>query len=238
MALGLQWKADIMALSPHLSRMSLLLSLLLLAPRVGFAQEQASPPPSEAPTAQEAPKAQQDAPTAMQPARTADAPLPGSGERPKMQLTPERPSQSARVSAEVGAALLTGLGGGVLGYMSTWMIFSGGFGNASTLALAAPTLAGIGLGVSIGTFWGGQAAGGVGDFGGPLLGTLLGGAAGMLLGIGNPLVAIVLTPVFMVVGSIVGYETTEQGDTVPLRRVQPLLSVSPKGTVVGLAAAF
>lgn len=231
MALGLQWKADIMALSPHLSRMSLLLSLLLLAPRVGFAQEQASPPPSEAPTAQG------DAPKAMQPARTADAPLPGSGERPKMQLTPERPPEAARVSAEVGAALLTGLGGGFLGFMSTWAIFSS-FSDVPLLALAAPTLVGIGLGVSIGTYWGGQAAGGESDFGGPLLGTLLGGGAGMLLGIANPLAALLLTPVFMVVGSIIGYETADQGDTAPVRRVQPLLSVSPRGAVVGLAAAF
>jgi hypothetical protein len=221
--------------------MSLLLSLLLLAPRVGLAQEQASQPPPDATTAQEeAPKAQQDAPTAMQPARTADAPPPGSGTRPTLRLAPERPSQGERVSAELGAALLTGAGGLVLGYLSTFALFSEGISSTSTYALAAPTLVGIGLGVSIGTFWGGQAAGGEGDFGSPLLGTLLGGGAALLLSIpmGNPVVGLLLAPPLMILGSIIGYEITEQGDAPPARRVQPLLSVSPRGAMVGLAAAF
>lgn len=238
-------EADIMAHSPQLSRMSLLLSLLLLAPRVGFAQEQASPPPAEAPAArEEAPKTQQDAPTAMQPERTADAPQPGSGARPSMHLTPaaetERPSASLRVLAEVGAGLLTGVGGAIVGYMATWGMFSTGFGNASLYGLAAPTLVGVGLGLSLGTYWGGQVAGGDASFGGTLLGAVLGGTAALLIGAipeGNPLIGVLLAPPFMLIGSIIGYENTEHGGA-PLQRVQPMLSVSPRGTMVGLAGAF
>ncbi|MFL5358628.1 hypothetical protein [Archangium sp.] len=234
-----------MTLSPHLTRMSLLLSLLLLAPRVGFAQEQTSQPPSEAPTAQEdAPKAQRDAPTAMQPERTADAPPPGSGAHPSMRLTPtaetDRPSQSLRVLAEVGASLLTGIGGGFLGYMSTWAVFSTGISNAPFYALAAPTLVGIGLGLSLGTYWGGQVAGGDASFGGTVLGALVGGTAALLIGAipdGSPLIGVLLAPPFMLLGSIIGYENTEHGG-IPLKRVQPMLSVSPRGAMMGLAGAF
>lgn len=245
MAPGLQGGADIMAL-PHLSRMTLLFSLLLLAPRVGFAQEQTSPPPPDAPAAREdAPKAQQDAPTAMQPERTADAPLPGSGARPDTRLMPaaetDRPSQPLRVLAEVGASLLTGVGGLVVGYMATFAVFSGGgIGGSSLYGLAAPTLIGVGLGVSLGTYWGGQLAGGEASFGGTFLGTLLGCAAALLVGAipeGNPAIGLALAPPLMVIGSIIGYENTEHGGTPPAR-VQPLLSVSPRGTMVGLAAAF
>lgn len=231
---------------PHLSRMTLLLSLLLLAPRVGFAQEQTSQPPPEAATAQqEAPRAREDAPTAMQPERTADAPLPGSGARPSTRLMPatetDRPSQPLRVLAEVGASLLTGVGGLVVGYMSTFALISSFSASSPLYALAAPTLIGVGLGVSLGTYWGGQLAGGDASFGGTLLGTLLGGAAALLVGAipeGNPVLGLVLAPPLMVLGSIIGYENTEHGGTPPPARVQPLLSVSPRGAVVGLAGAF
>lgn len=218
-----------MTLPPPLSRMPLLLTLLLLAPRVGLAEEQTPRPPSDAPTEQRALSDTPPLATSSHPdhVRLLDTPSPET----------ERPSTAARVAAELGASVLTGVGGLVLGYISTFVL--GLTGSGSLYALALPTLVGTGVGIALGTYWGGQVMDGESSLGSSFLGMLLGGVAGLLLSLpmGNPTVGLLLAPPLMVLGSIIGYEHSEHGGT-KSPRVQPLLSVTPHGATLGLAASF
>jgi hypothetical protein len=217
-----------MTFPPRLSRMSLLLSLLLLAPRVGLAAEE-TPPPADAPTEQSTP--------------STDSSPPGAGSRPKLRLmdtpAPEstRPDQPLRILAEVGAGALTGAGGLFLGYMVAFQMYEPGVGSSDYLLLA-PVLLGVGTGLALGTWWGGELAGGDARLDATFLGMLLGGAAGVLLTLPmeNPFISLVICPPLMLLGSIIGYENTERGAT--LKSVQPMLSVSSRGATFGLAGTF
>ncbi len=217
-----------MTFPPRLSRMSLLLTLLLLAPSVGLAAEE-TPPPAEASTGQSTP--------------STDTPLPGADTRPKLRLMdtpapePTRPSQSLRILAEVGAGALTGAGGLFLGYMGVFAVYNTDLGSSS-YGLLTPVLLGVGTGLALGTWWGGELAGGDARLDSTFLGMLIGGATGILLTIPmeNPFAALITCPPLMLLGSIIGYENTERGAT--LKSVQPLLSVSPRGATFGLAGTF
>lgn len=225
---GLHWDVDMMTFPPRHSRMSLLLTLLLLAPGVGLAAEE-TPPPADAPTEQSTP--------------SPDSPVPGTGTRPKLRLMdtpapePTRPSQPLRILAEVGAGLLTGTGGFLVGFMSLFVL-GGNIFDTSVVGLIAPILVGIGSGVALGTWWGGELTGGDAKLEATFLGMLLGGTAGVLMSIpmGNPFLSLVTCPPLMLLGSIIGYESTERGATI--KSVQPLLSVSSRGATFGLAGTF
>ncbi|OJT24134.1 hypothetical protein BO221_13160 [Archangium sp. Cb G35] len=200
------------------SPLPLLLILLLISPGVGFAQE--------------APPASPDDPT-VQPEHSTDAPLPGSGERspPRLMEEPQRPYQGVRILAEFGGGVLLGATGLVLGYFPTL------FSNAEAL----PMLVLTGTGIALGTYWGGQLLKGQASLRGTVVGMLLGGAAGMLLSVaaGAPptsVLSIYFAPPLMLLGAIIGYESTEKGD--PPTRVQPVVSLTPRGASLGLAGTF
>ncbi|MFY0562214.1 hypothetical protein ACN28E_00095 [Archangium lansingense] len=217
-----------MTLPPRLSRMSLLLTVLLIAPRLGFAAEQAPLLPTDAP--------------AERSALATAAPLPGTGARPNLRLMDdapapeaERPAQDLRVMAEIGAGVLTGAGGLALGYMGMFMLWPTGIGSVGGYGLLAPILVGIGSGLALGTYWGGEVTGGRSDLGNTFLGMLLGGAAGVLISVpsGNPFVSLFACPPLMLLGSLIAYESSEHGG-----RIQPVVNVSSRGTTFGLAGTF
>lgn len=233
---ALQNVADMTTLAAALSRLSLLLTLLLLVPRVGLAAvgpESSSPPGTEQPSL---PRLAQDE----------DA----------WAREPQRPSRGVRILAETGAGLLTGGGGALLGSLAGLALCGGGFpgSNGGWLpcldTLPWGFLLGTGLGFSLGTFWGGEVAGGNGRWLGALAGTASGALVGTLaaLTLDNPNMGLlVLGFPLALIGSIVGYELTDQGPRVATRapavasthpRVQPLLAVSSRGALLGLGGSF
>ncbi|HLM44627.1 MAG TPA: hypothetical protein VK458_12210 [Myxococcaceae bacterium] len=111
---------------------------------------------------------------------------------------------------------------------------------------------GLGLGFPLGVFWGGEVTGGDGKLYGPLLGTLAGIVAGALLAVALDTYytsVFFLAPPFMMAGSIVGYELTTRDVPMPQSpraslvvssrpRLQPVLSVSSRGALLGLGGSF
>jgi hypothetical protein len=225
-----------MTLTPDRSSwLCLPLALLLLAPRVGLAQE-AAPPPSDVPAAPAEPPASE--PSADAPfQRPPDAPLPGTAQPAPRQLLDEseRPSGGIRVAAEIGASLLTGLGGGAVGLLVGYALGGGDLSRAF-IAVPVATFLGLGLGTAAGAYWGGQVTGGQSNFTAPLLGTLVGGVVGLVtpLLLGSPLLgALIACPLMMVAGSVIGYEIAETGG-----KVRPMVGLTPGGASFGLAGTF
>jgi hypothetical protein len=210
--------------------MSLLLTVLLLVPRMGFAAEQAPLLPTDAP--------------AERSALATAAPLPGTGARPNLRLMEDdasapavdRPAQPLRILAEVGAGVLTGTAGFVVGYFGMFALFPTGLLSFnSSYGFLVPLLGGLGSGLALGTYWGGQLAGGQSDLGNTFLGMLVGGAAGVLISVpmGNPFISLVACPPLMLLGSIIAYESSENGG-----RIQPMVNVTSRGTTFGLVGTF
>jgi hypothetical protein len=225
-----------MTLTPDRSSwLCLPLALLLLAPRVGLAQEAAPPPPDVPAAPAEPPASETSADSSFQ--RPPDEPLPGTAQPAPRRLLdePKRPSRGVRVAAEIGASLLTGLGGGAVGLLMGYAI---GGGDLSQTFIAVPlaTALGLGFGTAAGAYWGGQVTGGQSDFSAPLLGMLAGGAVGfvtpLLLG-GSLLGVLIACPLMMVAGSVIGYELGETGG-----EVQPMVGLTPGGASFGLAGTF
>jgi hypothetical protein len=252
MALMLQTAADMTSVSSSLSRLSLLLSLLLLVPRVGLAAQETSTSASEgsATEGELLPESSR---------------IPGTDERAPLRLNedswarePQRPSRDLRILAEAGAGLLAAAGGGVAGYLGGAMMCSAGMvgsqgGWFPCLGPAAVGLvAGAGLGGALGVFWGGEAAGGEGRLLGALAGMGSGVLASFLVGVvsGQPNIGFVLSLPLALVGSIVGYELTDHGAVSEPRapsspavasarpRLQPVLTVSSRGALMGLGGTF
>lgn len=224
------------------SRLPLLL-LLLLAPGVGLAAQE---------------------PTFLEP-RLASSGLPGTDERAPLRLSEEdwaqgekedfRPPRALRILAETGAGLLTGAGGGVLGFLAGGGLCGAGLvGNRGGFfgcldAAAIGLLLGAGTGVSLGVWWGGEAAGGDGKLLGALAGMGSGAVLGVLAGVaaGRPDLGLVFTAPGALIGAIVGYEFSQRalasGPPSPAvasarSRLQPLLAFSPHGALVGLGGSF
>ncbi|HZI03445.1 MAG TPA: hypothetical protein VEZ71_05455 [Archangium sp.] len=225
------------------SRLPLLL-LLLLAPGVGLAAQE---------------------PTSLREPRLASSGLPGTDERAPLRLSGEdwaqgekedfRPHRALRILAETGAGLLTGAGGGVLGFLAgSGLCGAGLVGNRGGFfgcldAAAIGLILGAGTGVSLGVWWGGEAAGGDGK----LLGALAGMGSGAVLGVvagvvvGRPDLGFVFSVPGALIGAIVGYELSQRapafGPPSPAvasarPRLQPLLAFSPHGALVGLGGSF
>jgi hypothetical protein len=225
------------------SRLSLLL-LLLLAPGVGLAAQE---------------------PTSLLEPRLASSGLPGTDERAPLRLGEEdwaqgekqefRPPRGLRILAETGAGLLTGAGGGVLGFFAGAGLCGAGIvGSRSGFfgcldAAAIGVILGAGTGVALGVWWGGEAAGGDGK----LLGALGGMGAGAVLGVGAGLVsgrgdlALFFSVPGALIGAIVGYELSQRtlvpgprapAVASPRPRLQPVLAFSPHGALVGLGGSF
>jgi hypothetical protein len=217
------------------SKLPLLLSLLLLLPRVGLAFERA--------------------PATREVLSLDGSELPGTAPRESLRLLEEpssqepqreRPSRGLRILAETGAGLLTGGGAGLLLLLG----LSSACSNFSCLGAAvAGGLVGMGLGFPLGVWWGGEAAGGDGKLLGALGGMGAGVVAGFLVALvtGNFNSGYVIAIPFSLAGAIVGYELTERGDAPSAQapavafarpRLQPMLSVSPRGALLGLGGSF
>lgn len=221
-----------------------LLLLLLLAPGVGLAAQE---------------------PTFRLEPRLASSGLPGTDERAPLRLGEEdwaqgekqdvRPHRALRILAETGAGVLTGAGGGVLGFLAgSGLCGAGLVGNSGGFfgcldAAVIGLLLGAGSGVGLGVWWGGEAAGGDGK----LLGALAGMGAGAVLGVGTGLVtgrgdlALFLAFPGALIGAIVGYEFSQRalvpgppspGVASARPRLQPVLAFSPRGALVGLGGSF
>jgi hypothetical protein len=212
-------------------KLSVLMSLLVLVPGVGLAAEE----PSLSPPL-----------------------LPGTAPREPLHLVEanrraepvQRIHPIARVSAEIGAELITSLVAGVPGAL---------IGNVAcnTLGLAPPNawfrcmdyagygfLAGVSLAAPLGVWWGGKLMGGRGT----LLGAYLGMGGAAVLGLGttflvyNDDIKPFVIPLFALVGSVVGYELSFSSESpvqpTAVASVQPLLSVSARGGTLGLGGRF
>ena len=100
---------------------------------------------------------------------------------------------------------------------------------------------GFNLGASLGTYVAGELLGGHGGYVGPLIGTVAGTTVGLGLSIlfgstfNAPEEVLLLVPALGLAGALIGYELSQ---TPPTRRLRPLLSVSSRGGLVGLAGAF
>jgi hypothetical protein len=242
-----------MTLRPSsLSRLSLLLTVLLLAPRVGLAAGE-SPAPAQDVPSREASSPESSAPPSSpgQPSGPRLAPAQGP-----WAWQPQRPSQGVRILAETGAGVLTGAGGALGGMLAGGMLCALSLTSSSTDGSTAclnrfigSILVGTNLGLALGTFWGGQAVGGNGNVLGPLAGAASGALAGVLVGTvrhdlhGGMLLGIPLG----LIGSIIGYELTDKDPRAAIPapaaalarpRVQPLLAVSSGGALLGLGGAF
>jgi hypothetical protein len=252
-ALALQTVANMTTPAASLSRLSLLLSLLVFVPRVGLAAGESPAPAQDVPSREASP------PESSQP--PLDTARPSSPQLAPAQnpwaWQPRRPDRGTRILAETGAGLLTGAGGALAGTLTggalCWMslVQSGADGaNPCVRSLLGGLMVGTGLGFSLGTFWGGEAAGGNGH----LLGALGGMAGGALVGYLGGAAAyqsfgggLVWCLPGALIGSILGYELTDQGPKGVHRapavalsrpRVQPLLAVSSRGALLGLGGAF
>jgi hypothetical protein len=224
-----------MSHAPRLSSLPLLV-LLLASPRVGLAQP--ADAPEQAHQEQAAPEQalQQEAP--RQPRELEKTAEPGT-----------RPSQAARLGAELGLGLVTSLGGMFIGLA---MIGPNMCAVLRTSEGCMPEgLAGLGLGVMLtaplGVNWGGSLVGADGGLDSAYLGALVGGGVFVLLGMatlwdGPGILALMISPIAAYVGSIIGYEhsVSPERPKVALgdRRIQPLLSISPHGGFVGLGGSF
>ena len=217
----------------------LLLCLLLLVPRVGFAAEEGvalTPEPSGVPGTSE------------------PAPLRLNDENSWVQES-ERTPRGLRILAETGAGVLTGAGLGVAGLLAAGglcgagLLGGGDFGCLGEMGFGA--LLGIGLGLPLGVFWGGEVTGGDGKLYGALLGIAAGLAAGALVSVamGIPYSVFYVSLPFILGGSIVGYELTTRPTQLPQPpmapavassrpRLQPVLAFSSKGAVLGLGGSF
>jgi hypothetical protein len=227
------------------SKILLLLSLLLLAPRVGQAAE--------------------DAPLAPVPS-TASA-VPGTDEGAPLRLLEEPTAQRQRVPmglrllAEVGAGLLTSVGGGLVGgFASTGLCEATGFGSTPSFAIIGNCfsaallgiLVGGSLGYPLGVWWGGEVLGGDGS----LLASLAGMGTGILMGFllatamyqANPNGSHtgIVAGLTIMTGPILAYELSQRREpSLPAPtvassrpRLQPLLSVFSGGALLGLGGTF
>ena len=59
---------------------------------------------------------------------------------------------------------------------------------------------------------------------------------GVVFGAPTSLLSVYFAPPLMLLGAILGYEATERGD--PPTRVQPVVSLTPRGASFGLAGIF
>ena len=223
---------------------ALLLPLLLLTPGLSLARQSPTtaetPPAVTTPPAADAPLDSPKAPSA-QPQRPADAPTPGTAPRATVRLldTPPADEQAKRIASdmrllgELGIGLATTAVGALVGAYGGISVFS--MSNSLVGPIVFVALGAI-SGASVGVYGAGQLLGGDAEFTGPFVGALIGGGLGLLgLFADGGLAGLVAIPCALL-GAIIGYESTEHGGTV--RKVQPLLSYSSRGPVVGLAGTF
>ena len=157
---------------------------------------------------------------------------------------------TSRYRGNVAAEIATGFGiflvGAVPGSLYTWAQLesdscTSGFCVASALSVAAiGGAAGSGLGV----YLGGNATGGNGKAGWSVLGSLLGGVAGLGLSAIGGLPGLVIGGLFLlpagsITGGIVGYRNSAEPPSGGALRLQPYIGgVGQSGQTVGVTVQF
>jgi hypothetical protein len=201
-------------------KLSLVMSLLLLAPGVSLAADGETPLPAAA------------TPTAPSLLETQE------------KAEPKQPPHAAlRVAAEIGAMSLTSAALGAGGLLMGLTTCDGDLSCLDTAGYGM--LGGISVGAPIGTWWGGKLAGGRGTF----LGSALGAGAGLLAGAGAALLVTndniepFCFPLGAIIGSVVGYEMSHSMAPAPRPSmasagVLPVLAFSRQGAVLGLNGIF
>ncbi len=234
---------------PSSLKLPLLLSLLLLVPRVGLA-------------AQDAPLATSEESTSENTTPTSSA-IPGTDDKAPLRLMdepgPEPRRWSAplglRILAEVAAGAVTSVGGGIAGGLVGLGLCVNTYGNDELGCMVALLLGGgLGMAVTypIGVWWGGEVIGGDGKLLMSMVGLGAGALAGLLLAIPankidpNGNLAGIVGGLAVLSGPILFYELSNQNKgpnqshALASARpgIQPLLSLSPKGALFGLGGSF
>jgi hypothetical protein len=203
--------------------LSLLLLPVLLTPTAGLAATESQAQEEEVPARREGDK----------PLRLLD-----ESELPAEQGT--RASVGGRIAVETGMSLLTSFTGFLVGSFALGPVFCSGFLCINEVLLAASI--GIAVTAPLGAWVGGTMMGGDGNFGLTFLGSVLGALVGLPLFLSKapflPILAL-LTPI---AGSMIGYELSVSPEPPAVAlggtRLQPLLSISPQGSFVGLGGHF
>jgi len=234
--------------APHsLPKLSLLLLSLLLTPTVSLAATQ-EPAPEEEASSTDAEEEEQEEEESQSSAEEDESPR--LLDEPTERYHPgwsRRSPWGLRVGAEVGLGLLTGSLGIIPG------AFVGALGCLTIVACVAGIVVGAELGFSVaaiaGVYAAGTALGGDGKILPVVLGTL-GGLVGTIVLLTSYIVPFDVVPIVAaatlppVIGAMVGYELSVSPEpaapavALGRTRLQPLLSVSPRGTFVGLGGHF
>ena len=232
-------------------KLPLLLSLLLLVPRAGLAAQDT--PPTDSDTA-----AEEQTPST-------EARIPGTEESESRRLVEEDSwardnqrtgaPQGLRILGEFGAGALTAVGGAIGGGLVGLGLCEVTGGSAAYIGCAWGAILGSGLGVAfgypLGVWWGGEALGGdgslfaaIGGMGGSILAAVVLGLVTARLDPSGALTSVTTGLVFLG-APILAYELSQRRE--PRRgpavassrpRIQPLLSVSSRGAVLGLGGSF
>ncbi|WP_309892329.1 hypothetical protein [Archangium sp.] len=225
-------------------KLPLLLSLLLLVPRVGLAAQDT--PPTDSST---------------------ESRIPGTEESESRRLVDEESwsreqrtgaPQGLRILGEFGAGTVTAVGGVIGGGLVGLGLCGVTGGQAAYIGCLGGAILGAGLGGALGyplgVWWGGEALGGdgslfaaIGGMGGGILAAVVLGLVTTPLDPSGALTG-VTTGLVLLGGPILAYELTQRGDSRQPRRgpalassrprIQPLLSVSSRGAVLGLGGSF
>jgi hypothetical protein len=236
-------------------KLPLLLPLLLLVPREGLAAQDAPLADPETPARSETRSTDSRIPG------TEEHESPRLSDDGSWAREPQRKGAPTglRLLAEVGAGSLTAVGGGLVGGL-------GGLGLCEALGGQLPyvgcvwgALFGAGLGLTVaypvGVWWGGEATGGDGSLLAAFGGMGAGGLVGVLLGLMVGRVDEPMGPLLGIVGGlaamsgpIIGYELSRKREPRQPRmgsavassrpRIQPLLSVTSRGALLGLGGSF
>jgi hypothetical protein len=244
-----------MNVSPSLCSWPLLLCLLLV-PRVALAIQDTPITPASPSTAQDSTTGEAPRPASGLPGTDEPAPL-GLME-PSLKPERKRIHPVLRILAETGAGLLTSAGGLVLGGWAPGALrLCASTGCIVEMFIGAFT--GASIGFPLGVWWGGAAVG----RGGQMLLSMLGMGVGLSVGVGtgifveflpsfqlplvvNMVLGCVLFFPLGAIGSVVAYELSPEQEASsqstplgsPRPRIQPLLSISPRGVQLGLGGTF
>lgn len=230
------------------SKLPLLLCLLLLVPRVVLAAQDAPVAPDVS-TDSDAPVTDEEAPQEQEVQSESE---PESFARPERWRAP----LGVRLLGEAGGGLLTSAGaalaGGFLGF-GLCELSGAQAGNILGCSWAAAVGLGVGgiVGYPLGVWWGGEALGGDGKLFAAFAGMGVGLAASLLLGVVSQQFdpgGRITSPIgglLVLAAPIVFYEFSQRREpgarglaSAARPRLQPLLSVSPNGALLGLGGTF
>ncbi|MDY7226808.1 hypothetical protein [Hyalangium rubrum] len=216
--------------NPWSQELALLVFLLLVVPGIGLAAQELAPEAERIPGTET-------------PASLRLVEVPREAE-PVQRIHPVM-----RVTAEVGAMLVTSATMGVPGFFAGGAICEAfDLGNPGYFRCLNEALYGAAVGMVVGAplgvWWGGKLARGKGTFMGALLGTGVAVAAGAINSvlITNDDLKPFPIPIFSLIGAVVGYELSHGANSAPrlasMASFQPVLAISGKSAALGLGGRF